>query len=252
MSSHVPKSTCVFCNCNSGFLKRGSLLVISISHAQCIWVLFFGFLLIVNKLKRNSNLVQKDSGIASVFSEVEPTIKRLLRRMLPDRHSVDDITQETVLRALQAEKKRTIEQPKAYLFRIARNLVKDELEKKSRSIIEFIDEYGPETSVEIEPSVEESYENRQRMLLFGEALASLPRQCRQVFILKKVYGYSHKEISKKLSISISTTEKHVVSGLKRCQEFVKVSSARNGKVLEGPVSRSIVAKNKVESSGDEK
>ncbi len=194
----------------------------------------------------------KQSKIATTFWEIEPIIRRLLNKISPDRHLVDDITQETVLRALQAEKKRDIEQPKAYLFKVARNLVKDEIDKKSRSIIEFIDEYEPVSSDEAEPSVEDQYENRQRMFLFGEALASLPRQCRQVFILKKVYGYSHKEISKQLGISISTTEKHVVSGLKRCREFVKANNGDTGKILEVPIARSSTPKNLAESSKDEK
>ena len=59
------------------------------------------------------------------------------------------------------------------------------------------------------------------MLLFTEAILSLPRQCQRVFVLKKVYGHSHQEISSKLGISISTTEKHVATGLKRCTEFMQ-------------------------------
>jgi len=58
------------------------------------------------------------------------------------------------------------------------------------------------------------------MKVFEEAVASLPGQCQRVFVMKKVYGFSHQEISKKLGISISTTEKHVVAGLKRCNEFL--------------------------------
>ena len=38
--------------------------------------------------------------------------------------------------------------------------------------------------------------------------------------MKKVYGYSHKEIAGKLDISVSTVEKHVATGLKRCSEEV--------------------------------
>ena len=39
--------------------------------------------------------------------------------------------------------------------------------------------------------------------------------------MRKVYGFSHKEISQELGISVSTVEKHIVSGLKRCRQSVK-------------------------------
>lgn len=37
---------------------------------------------------------------------------------------------------------------------------------------------------------------------------------------EKVYGYSHNEIASRLGISISTTEKHVATGLKRCNSYI--------------------------------
>ncbi|MCB1674664.1 MAG: helix-turn-helix domain-containing protein [Halioglobus sp.] len=58
------------------------------------------------------------------------------------------------------------------------------------------------------------------MLLFTEAAKTLPAQCQRVFLLKRVYGYSHKEIARELGISISTVEKHAAAGLKRCLEYM--------------------------------
>ncbi|MFC7292852.1 RNA polymerase sigma factor [Hirschia litorea] len=179
----------------------------------------------MSKLNSTRAKTDKAGGIWGAFLEAEPVIRRLIKRIAPDRQQVEDITQETIMRALHAEKENEIEQPKAYLFMIARNLVKDELDRKSRSIIEFIDDYAPDIEAEDVPTPEEILDSRKRMHLFGEAVASLPKQCREVFVLKKVYGYSHKDISKKLGISISTTEKHTIAGLKRCREFMNARDA---------------------------
>ena len=48
----------------------------------------------------------------------------------------------------------------------------------------------------------------QRLGQGREAVRQLPEQCRRVFVLKKVYGYSQREIAKELSLSESTVEKH--------------------------------------------
>ena len=171
-------------------------------------------------------------GIFSVFREQEAGLRRFLRRISPSSSDIDDITQETILRALQAEREREILQPKAYLYTIARNVVRDSLDKKSRSVIDFIEDFAPETVSSNEPLVEDQVDGRQRMLLFWEAVATLPEQCQQVFVLKKVYGYSHAEISRELGISVSTTEKHVAAGLRRCSEFLDKRSVRFGKESE--------------------
>ena len=70
------------------------------------------------------------------------------------------------------------------------------------------------------------------MMVFWEAVTTLPPQCQKVFVLKRVYGYSHKEISKKMKISVSTVEKHAASGLKRCSEFME--RKLDGEIIDFP------------------
>lgn len=179
------------------------------------------------------------SPMMSAFRENESVLRKFLRRFTSNAHDIDDITQETILRALRAEKTADIEQPRAFLFGIARNVAKKELEKKSRSIVDFIEDFAPQEYISDEPSLDDYLDGRQQMLLFAEAVATLPAQCQKVFVLKKVYGYSHQEISKELGISISTTEKHVVAGLKRCSEFMdrKMRESAPGRGEQGAVSR---------------
>ena len=46
-------------------------------------------------------------------------------------------------------------------------------------------------------------------------------QCRRAFVLKKVYGYSIKEIATELAISEKTVEKHIAQGIKRCTLYMR-------------------------------
>ncbi|TQV89580.1 RNA polymerase sigma factor [Aliikangiella coralliicola] len=171
---------------------------------------------------KKQGLMSLGSRIYNVFLENEVIIKRFLRRYSSNSHDIEDISQETILRALDAEKNREIQQPKAFLFGVAKNIARKSLEKKSQSLIDFIEDFGDKEYLSNEPSIDESIDSRKRMLIFWEAVSVLPSQCQKVFVLKKVHGYSHKEIAKNLEISISTVEKHVATGLKRCSEYMEM------------------------------
>ena len=50
------------------------------------------------------------------------------------------------------------------------------------------------------------------------AIQGLPDRCRQVFTLRKVYGYSQKEIALRLNISENTVEQHLTKAARRCAQ----------------------------------
>jgi len=49
----------------------------------------------------------------------------------------------------------------------------------------------------------------------------LPLQCRRVFLLRKVYDLSYQEIAKRLEISVSTVEKHMLNGVTKCSAYLR-------------------------------
>lgn len=175
---------------------------------------------------------KQGSRVFTAFLENETIIKGFLRRYTSNQHDIEDITQETILRALHAEKTKEIHEPRAFIFGVARNIARKHLEKKSRSLINFIEDFGEKEYISNETPVDDQVDARQRMMVFWEAVTTLPPQCQKVFVLKRVYGYSHKEISKKLRISVSTVEKHAASGLKRCSEFME--KKLDGEIIDFP------------------
>ncbi|MGF1543048.1 MAG: RNA polymerase sigma factor [Parvularculaceae bacterium] len=176
----------------------------------------------------------RDDGAGSglsvfrAFRENENVIRRFIRRYVSNRHDIEDITQETILRALQAEKSREIREPRAFLFGIAKNVVRKELQKKSQNLIVLIEDFDERKDEVSAASAEAGIDARQRLIVFWEAVASLPPQCQRVFVLKKVYGYSHKEIASRLNISVSTVEKHAASGLRRCSDHMAKRLSSDG------------------------
>ena len=61
---------------------------------------------------------------------------------------------------------------------------------------------------------------QRELSAFSDALIRLPAKCRQAFILRKVYGYTHKEIASLMSISEKTVEKHISLGIRRTTEHL--------------------------------
>jgi len=172
-------------------------------------------------MNKQSQKISDESVIFKTFKENESLLKKFLRRFMLNFHDIEDVCQETILRALEAEKTRTIQEPRAFLFGVTKNIVRKKLDKESKIIIDFIAGFTPGEYISNEPSVEDFIESSEKMYIFIEALAELPRQCQRVFVMKKIYGYSHKEIRSKLGISISTIEKHVATGLRRCSEYMQ-------------------------------
>lgn len=163
----------------------------------------------------------RHSSISTSFIENFHFLKRFLARYFSERQDIEDVVQETYLRAYNAEQKKVIEHPRAFLFQIAKNLALTELKKKSRQITDYVDDYDLPLVIGQGDPVEGEVEAKQNIGLYCEAVAALPEQCRRVFLLRKVHGLSHKEISERMQLSISAVEQHLLKGVLKCRAYVQ-------------------------------
>lgn len=168
------------------------------------------------------------SRLFKVFQANKGLIASVLRRYTIRQLDLEDLTQETILRALEAEKRTQIQEPKRFLVGVAKNVARAELERRAKITSGLLDDLDPETYVSNEPAVDDIVDARRRMEVFGKAVAMLPPQCQKAFLLKHIYGASHKEIADKLGIAISTVEKHVALGLRRCREVMLSEQSATG------------------------
>ena len=105
---------------------------------------------------------------------------------------VEDAVQEAYLRAYVAEQKKSIEQPKAFLFRIAKNVALSKLAKKSRQITDYLEDSADSVRTDIDAAADKQAEAQESLGIYCEAVAALPDKCREAFLLRKVHGMSHK------------------------------------------------------------
>lgn len=161
----------------------------------------------------------RNSSLVDTFFIWEAPLRRFIGRFLHKPEDIDDMAQETFLRAYTVTRHEQIHSPKSYLFRVAKNVALKELTKKSRQITDFLEE-AQQSEVEDGESLEERVVAEQKISLYFDAIAELPPQCRRVFLMRKYQGLSHREIARELGITTSAVEKHIALGAERCKKFI--------------------------------
>lgn len=73
----------------------------------------------------------RQSVVTAAFLEHHGYLKKFLSRFLRVQQDIEDVAQETYLRAYVAEQRESIEQPVPFLFRVAKNLALTRLSRKS-------------------------------------------------------------------------------------------------------------------------
>jgi len=169
-------------------------------------------------------------SVFKAYQETKGFLRKYLRRFYSNAQDIEDALQESFLKTFEIEKRQEIENPEAYLFMTASNHARRDLKKKSKLSAEAIEEIAhSDLSIGMR-AVEKNIEARQNLALFCDAAESLPAQCKKAFLLRKVYGYSQKEIADAMEISVSTVEKHLAKGLSRSVEYMNRHGAAVGKM----------------------
>lgn len=158
----------------------------------------------------------------------EPALRAWLRRQFPSLEDTDDLVQESYVRVLRARATGRLVRVRPYLFSVARNIALDLFRR--RAVVPFVPltEKTASSVYQDGAGAPEVASVNQELALLAEALRDLPDRCRQVLLLRRIHGLSHKEIATRLGISEHTVEKQVGIGLRRCAEFLK----RRGVVIE--------------------
>lgn len=148
-----------------------------------------------------------------------PLLSFFLRRV-GDRNEAEDLTQEVLLRVVQAGRQSRIEHAPAYIFKIAVNLLRDRQRRAATR--------GPGLFVPLDDVLAGELKNElalddsspERVLLSESALADVLRaldelgeQTRNIFILFRIENMKQKDIAALYGIGQSTVEKHVMKAV---------------------------------------
>ncbi|MGK5510465.1 RNA polymerase sigma factor [Brevibacillus formosus] len=112
------------------------------------------------------------------------------------RTNIDDLVQETFIRALKATQVTEIENPKTWLFAIARNVAIDE--RRKTKLINWLPDIFLQHLVSHDKTPEESLMLSENKRLLYEMINQLKSSYRDVLILRGIKGLSSKETAEVL------------------------------------------------------
>jgi RNA polymerase sigma-70 factor (ECF subfamily) len=141
----------------------------------------------------------------------EPQVRGWLRRARIEDVEAEEIVQEAYCRLFALPAVDHIDQPGAYFFSIIRNLLSRRLRSSKVVPLETIAEIetiDPSPDPEVRAAANMMYE---RLDAFIE---QLPERCRKILRLRKLQGYSQREIAAMLGITESVVENQVQYGLR--------------------------------------
>jgi len=152
--------------------------------------------------------------------EIEGVLRACLYRYTRNNPDVDELLQEVYARLLVAgsSDEPEVRSVRAFALTIARNVAFDWLRHRQVVPIELVADLEALEVLDEGEQIEEIVNSHQELAMLVKAIQGLPDRCRQVFTLRKVYGYSQKEIASRLNISENTVEQHLTKAARRCAQ----------------------------------
>lgn len=147
----------------------------------------------------------------------EAHVRAWLGRARASTEDIDELIQEAYCRIAMLDTVEHIDNPHAYFFSIARNLLLRRL--KRQQIVPFtaiseIEHFRDENSV----SPEDQVGSRMALDRVLALIAGLPERCRRIVELRKIEGWSQKDIAVHFGISEKAVEKQIWVGVRAVRE----------------------------------
>ncbi|MFY0992191.1 RNA polymerase sigma factor [Halomonas sp. C05BenzN] len=154
----------------------------------------------------------------ALFQRHATDLAGYLRRQLQCPHLAEDLCQEIFLRLGQHPEPGGLEAPRAYLFRMARNLVIDHHRRcRSRPASQPLDTPGL-CLVCPRPCPEEEAERHLCLMRLRETMDTLPTRLRQALTWHRLEGLTQAEIGRRLGVSERMAGRYVAQALARCRD----------------------------------
>lgn len=157
----------------------------------------------ISALVKNIKCGDEDS-FKEFFYLTQPGIYKFLYRYLCDRDLSNDLTQDTFIKFWESRENIDPDfSPKSYLYKIARNLALNYINRNSS--------FGKISKIKSERLIpysdpEKEYERKFILDDFQSAVNELPERCRATFIFCKYEGFEYSEVADIMNVSLQTVK----------------------------------------------
>jgi RNA polymerase sigma-70 factor (ECF subfamily) len=169
-------------------------------------------------------ILSKDKGAFDMlFRSYYSTLVFVASDMLNNRQLAEEAVQDVFVKLWRSGANLSIDVSLgSYLTRMVRNRSIDYLRANERQI-KTVSIENREIQIKLhdlgmDASVEEDLFSENLENAIEQAIEQLPAQCRQIFVLNRFDGFSHKEIAGQLNISVSTVKTQITRALQKLKE----------------------------------
>lgn len=147
-------------------------------------------------------------------------------RYLGDYESCNDVVQETMIKVYKnKELYKTIAKFSTWIYTIAGNLAKTELQRRKRKRTFSIHNYGEENETfdipDSSAGPERISDGAMKEKMIQDALLEIPQAYREAVVLRDIQEMSYEEISEILGITVGTVKSRINRGRAQLQELLK-------------------------------
>jgi RNA polymerase sigma factor (sigma-70 family) len=136
------------------------------------------------------------------------------RSAMRDHADADDVAQESWARVVAAVAKNgPVANVRAYLFRVARNLVIDHHRREKARPEEAMPPERFADIADVRPNAEAQLVTRDELRRMDAIIAAMPAKARLVFCLSRIEGLSFAEIGRRTGVSRQTVHDHMTRAL---------------------------------------
>jgi RNA polymerase sigma-70 factor, ECF subfamily len=166
----------------------------------------------INKLVKLI-IIDDHSAFHEFYDLLYPQIYGFIFRNTFDKNATEEICQEAFIKFWEARKNISVERfPKAYLFKIAKNLLINSFQRTKKIYSLQSDNFS--NSIKAENFNENMIEQDLK-----KAILQLPEGCRIIFILNRYHNFRYSEIADILELSVQTVKNQMSKSIKILRKY---------------------------------
>jgi RNA polymerase sigma-70 factor (ECF subfamily) len=151
-----------------------------------------------------------DADLARTSRALREALSRYFRRKVSDQAEIDDLVQDVFLRIVKRGGTEGLENLDGYIFETAASVLNDRFRRRKVRHADHHLPFDQDQHASSDFSPERVLVGRQAVRATTVALMELPARTRDVFVLRRLEGLPYNEIAKRLGLSVSAVEKHML------------------------------------------
>lgn len=154
-------------------------------------------------------------------------IRAYVRSSFPSLKDVNDVVQESYLRAWKARLKHPIHNAKGFLFEIVRHVALDLVRRERVSPVKPVGNLATLPILDNRRAVVESVSEHEKLAMVADAMQRLPARCQEVVMQRKLKNRSREEVAAELRISEKTVDEHLARGIRKLEKLLRQRGAED-------------------------